>query len=73
MINIGSEGGDGLGLMAGNVGLPGYQVAIGFSEGRDPAAARQLAARTVQRLKVRWTVKTVPEGHGALPLKNCAP
>jgi hypothetical protein len=71
VINIGLEGSDGVGLGVGNLGLPKYQVAVGFSEGSKPVEARRLAEMVVGQLKARWHVETVPEGRGALPIPNC--
>jgi hypothetical protein len=62
---------DGLGLGVGNLGLPNYQVAVGFSGGQDPAEARKFSDMVVARLSQRWHVETVPDGSGALPLKVC--
>ena len=70
-INMGVEGEDGMGLTAGNLSLPGYQVAVGFGDGSDPVRARAFAERVVNRLKTRWDVETVPAGEGAFPLKAC--
>jgi hypothetical protein len=71
VINLGLEGPDGVGLGAGNVGLPRYQVAVGFSAGSRPTEARRFADTVVQQFKARWHVETVPEGRGALPIPNC--
>ena len=56
------------GLTAANIGLPGYQVAIGFSDGPD---AQAFAKRVIDRLKMQWRVETIPSDKGALPLKSC--
>jgi hypothetical protein len=44
-INIGFDRQDGVGLMAGDLGPPDYQVAVGFSEGSNPSGAHQFADR----------------------------
>ncbi|HZF93413.1 MAG TPA: hypothetical protein VEZ20_00925 [Allosphingosinicella sp.] len=63
---------DGLGATATNLGLRGYQVAIGFGEGRrEPNAARAFSSRVIARLARHWQVTTVPAGSGAQPLPNC--
>jgi DNA-binding phage protein len=72
LIDIGIERKDGVGLMAGNLGLSRHEVAIGFSEGSNPAAAHKFADLTVGTLKQRWNVHAVPSGQGALPLKGCS-
>lgn len=71
VINMGVDREDGVGLGAGNLGLPGYQVVVGFSEGSNPPEAHTFADKVVSRLKTRWNVETVPAGKGALPLKMC--
>jgi len=71
VIHVGVEGSDGLGLMVASIGLPSFQVVLGFSEGADRLKARAFADRVVKRLSQRWHLKTVPAGTGALPLKDC--
>jgi hypothetical protein len=70
-INVGIEGDEGLGVTAGNLGLPPYQVALGFTAGSDAAKARRLSNRLVQALSQRWHVETVPQGKGVFPMKSC--
>lgn len=65
------RGDDGMFVGVGNLGLPKYQVAMGFSEGADSLEARRFAEAVVAELKVRWRVEAVPEGRGALPMENC--
>jgi hypothetical protein len=65
------EGNGGMGVTAGNLSLPPYQVALGFTEGSDAAKAHQLSARLIQALSQRWQVETVPPGKGAMPMKSC--
>jgi hypothetical protein len=71
VINMGIEGKDGIGVTAGNMGLPNYQVALGFSEGADPPKAHRFADLVVKALDERWHVEIVPGGRGALPLTTC--
>jgi hypothetical protein len=61
----------GIGVTAANLGLPGYQVALGFSEGSRPEEARRFARRVVDQLSARWQIQAVPDGEGAQPLQNC--
>ncbi|WP_165488673.1 hypothetical protein [Dyella terrae] len=72
LINIGVEREDGVGLSAGNLGLSQYEVAIGFSEGSNPAQAHQFADLVVETLKRKWDIHVVPSDRGALPMKGCA-
>ena len=38
-VDLHIEGSSGLGATAGNLGLPPYQIGVGFTEGNDPAKA----------------------------------
>ena len=73
IVNLGVELRDGVGLMVGNLGLPGYQVAVGFSEGSNAPAAHQFAQTVVKKLEEHWHVEIVPDPgkSGALPMRNC--
>ena len=62
---------DGMGVGAGNMGLSDFDVALGFTEGSDPQAAREFAARVTQRLAGLWDIRTVPAGSGAHADPNC--
>jgi len=62
---------DGMGVTAGNLGLPGYQIALGFTDGRHEGDGRLFANSVVKRLEQRWRVVTVPDDRGALPLPDC--
>ena len=70
-INVGIEGENGLGVTAGNLGLPSNQVALGFTAGSDAAKARRLSNRLVGALSQRWRVEKVPAGKGAFPMESC--
>ena len=70
-IDLHIEGESGLGVTAGNLGLPPYQVGLGFTEGRDPAKAHRLANRLISSLSQHWTVQRVPSSQGILPMKGC--
>jgi hypothetical protein len=71
-IDVHLEGDRGLGVSAGNLGLPPYQVALGFTEGTDATKAHRLSDRLVKALAQLWQIETVPQGQGALPMKTCA-
>jgi len=60
-----------MGVTAGNLGLPGYEVALGFSEGSSGAEAREFANKVVKRLEQHWQVEIVPAGTGAKPMGGC--
>jgi hypothetical protein len=64
-IDIGIRDRKGLLAAAGNLGLPGYEVAIGFNETTDPVAARQFAEFAIGRLQRRWHVEILPPGVSA--------
>ena len=70
-INMGIEGEHGLGVTAGNLGLPSNQVALGFTAGRNAAKAHKLADHLVHALSQRWHVQTVPKGQGSFPMTSC--
>ncbi|MDB6063387.1 MAG: hypothetical protein JWM78_3490 [Verrucomicrobiaceae bacterium] len=70
-INIGAEGNDGMWVTASNLGLPSYQVTLGFFEGSRSLEARKFADRVVGELTQRWHIEYVPSGQGAFPMKNC--
>lgn len=71
VINIGLDRGHRNLMMGGNLGLPTYQIALGFSADPNAAEAQQFADIVVNRLSTRWQVETVPVGTGALPMKTC--
>ena len=72
-VNMGTVGPDAMGFGAGNFDEAPSQIVIGFSKGRDAAAARKLSDALVAALARRWHVHEVPnvETSGAIPLKNC--
>ena len=65
------EGPNGLGVTAGNLGLPPYQVGMGFTEGDDGPKAHQLADRLIGTLSQRWDVQRFTHGKGVMPMKAC--
>jgi hypothetical protein len=71
VIHMGAEASDGLGLTVSSMGLPRFQVVVGFAEGADSLKSRAFADRVVKRLSQRWHITTVPADTGAGPLKNC--
>lgn len=73
LINMGINGPGGLGVTAGNLGLPGYQVALGFTEGTDATMGKAFADALVRELDQRWELVEVPnpDERGAFPLPNC--
>jgi hypothetical protein len=71
VMNFGIDHGDDTFIMGGNLGLPIYQIAMGFSGVADPAEMRALAAVVKKQLATRWQVQNVPDGTGALPMTTC--
>jgi len=65
------EGANGLGVTAGNLGLPPYQVGMGFTEGTDPPRAHRLAHELIRALSPRWDVQKLAPGTRVLPMKTC--
>lgn len=49
-----------------------YQIAIGFSEGRDGSAARELAGRVLDRIGQRWRVVPSAPHQGTTPIADCS-
>jgi hypothetical protein len=70
-IDVHIEGEHGLGATAANLGLPPYQVSLGFTEGRDPAKAHRLSKQLIEALSKHWRVEAIPSGKGAMPMKSC--
>lgn len=73
LINMGINGPSGLGVTAGNLGLPGYQVALGFTEGTNAPKGKAFSDALVRELDQRWELVEVPnpDERGAFPLSNC--
>jgi len=73
VVNMGIERRDGSGVLVANLGLPGYQVALGFSEGSNLAAAQKFAQMVVSKLEERWRIEIVPTPtkSAAQPMTNC--
>jgi hypothetical protein len=68
VINIGINRGARNVMMGGNLGLPTYQVALGFSG--EPPEDRRFADMMAKQLGARWQTETVPAGKGAFPMKS---
>jgi hypothetical protein len=62
---------DGMGVGATNIGLSDFDVALGFTQGSDPAEARAFTTRVTHRLATSWDVKAVSVGLGAQPDAEC--
>ena len=71
VVHLGIERRDGIALIAANLGLPNYQVALGFAEASNPVEAHKFADTVVRKVSEQWHVEVVPAGRGALPLKDC--
>jgi hypothetical protein len=69
-VNIGANRNGEFSFIAGNLGLPTRQMAIGFN-GHDAASARQFANAAVAELSKRWRIVEVQQGRGARPLPDC--
>ncbi len=70
-INVGIKGDGGTFVMGGNLGLPPYQVALGFGTGSEPTKARELSKHLVHLLTEKWNVEIVPQGKGVFAMKDC--
>jgi hypothetical protein len=71
VLNFGLERGNDPVIMGDNLGLPQYQIVLGFSGNAEPAEMHRLANVVEQRLGELWQVITVPDGTGALPMNTC--
>jgi len=70
-IDIGIRDEKGLLAAAGNLGLPGFEVAVGFNQTTDPIAARKFADFAIGQLKRRWHLEMLPPGVNATPMAGC--
>ena len=71
-INVGIDDTSGHNFaLGGNLGLPAYQVALGFGDGFDKAKAHRLSERLVNAFSRQWHVERVPVGQGVQPMKSC--
>lgn len=70
-IDLHIEGEGGMGVTASNLGLPPFQVALGFTEGSDATKANRLSSRLVAAISQRWHVEKIARGTGALPVATC--
>lgn len=61
-IHLAVQRDDGMMVMAGNMGLAGYQVALWFIEGSSPSEAIRFADKVIGRLGQLWHVKLLPAG-----------
>jgi hypothetical protein len=71
VVYVGVDGGDGLGVRATNVGLPGYQIALGFTEGRDRVETQSFVDEVINEVQAHWRVQRLPAASGALPWPEC--
>ena len=71
VINVGVLRKDGLFVGGGNLGLPGYQVQLGFTKGSDDADSRRFANEVISRLEKQWKVEVLPAGTAATPKTDC--
>ncbi len=71
VINVGLLAKDGLFVGGGNLGLPGYQVQLGFTTGPDDAESHRFADQVVAQLKRRWQLHVLPPGAAAKPMADC--
>jgi hypothetical protein len=74
-VNMGIELKGGGVMMASNLGLPGYQVGVGFSEGSNARKAHEFAARALAKIQAKWDVAFVqdPAKSGIRPSADCPP
>lgn len=71
VIDVSIQRPDGVGVTASNLGLPGFEMAFGFSEGSDAEFAHAFADRVMTQLSTHWNFVVVPSGAGAKPKGGC--
>ncbi|HEY6516777.1 MAG TPA: hypothetical protein VIY50_11575 [Steroidobacteraceae bacterium] len=72
VLSVGLLGKDGLFVGGGNLGLPGYQVQLGFTKGSDDAEAHRFAAQVISQLRQQWQqLNILPRGAAAKPMADC--
>lgn len=70
-LNVAVERHDGLGVGATNLGLPGYQVALGFTEGTDKGETERFTNDVIATIEKHWVVERLPAETRALPKPGC--
>lgn len=71
LLNVVVGRSDGLSVGATNISLPGYQVALGFTEGSSRLETQHFVDDVIQRLEKYWEIERLPAGSGALPKAGC--
>ena len=71
VLNVGILRRDGMGVTTSELGGPGFQVGLGFSEGANPTEARQFEETTISKLRQRWVVDVQSGEIGLEPLARC--
>lgn len=71
LIDVAVERWDGMRVSAVNLGLPGYQIALGFLEGRDRVETQGFVDEVIERLERHWQIDRLPASTGALPQPGC--
>lgn len=71
VLNVGVLRRDGMGVTTSELGGPGFQVGLGFSEGSNPAEARRFEQAIISKLRQRWYVEVQSGDTGLQPLARC--
>ncbi len=71
VINIGINQGHENVMLGGNLGLPTYQVVLGFSGIPNSLDAERFPNIVLKQLASFWRIEKLPAGASALPMKNC--
>jgi hypothetical protein len=71
VMNLGVRRSDGLGVAAGELPGPGYQVGLGFSGGKDEAEAQRFATSVIENLRRHWQVDQISGDVGVEPAAHC--
>jgi hypothetical protein len=71
VLNLGALRSDGMGVTAGQLGGPGYQVGLGFSAGRSQAETQRFIDAAISDLKRHWVVDVSSGELGVQPMATC--
>ena len=71
VFNVAVKRRDGPGVGATNLGLPSYQIALGFTEGINRVEAEKFTNEVISTLEKYWFVEKLPAGVGATPNSTC--
>lgn len=69
-IHLTVEGEGGLGMTAGNLGLPRYQIVMGFSARKNGVESENFSNTVIKSLFSHWPVEMLDNTQGAKPCED---